>query len=42
MPVNNKYYSNEYAKEKIVFKIDNLDQFDFSKKNYFLKKILKI
>ena len=41
MPVNNKYYSNEYAKEKIVFKIDNLDQFDFSKKNYFFKKNFK-
>ena len=38
MPVNNNFYSKEYIKDKLVFKINKLNYFDSIKKKEFPKK----
>ena len=38
MPVNNNFYSKEYIKDKLVFKINKLYHFDSIKKKEFPKK----
>lgn len=41
MPVKNKYSSNEFIKQKLVFKINNLNQLKITKENNFIEKNLK-